>query len=254
MQLYALDDNIPILATEALKQKNYQCPECLNSVRLRGGFHRQFHFYHLRWHPSCRQHQKSLPHLQLQLHLKSLIPSSSLEKPFPDIGRIADVAWDEKRLVFEVQCSPISHEEAKTRSEDYARAGYTVVWILHDKRFNKNNLSSAENFLRTGLCYFARGTEIYDQFDIVQNARRVFRGPRLPIDPTLPIDRPSLKNSLQTRSSPIAFHGDLFDRAAKDPQNIHMKRLEKRFTRHRRISFTRWYLLFFHAVLEKFSA
>jgi len=244
MQLYALDDNSPILATEALKQKNYQCPECLSPVRLRGGPHRQFHFYHVRSHPSCRQHQKSLAHLQLQLHLKSLIPSSSLEKPFPHISRIADVAWEEKRLVFEIQCSPIPLSEAQSRCEDYARAGYTAVWILHDRRFNKKNLSAAESFLRARSCYFAQTTQIYDQFEILQGSRRVFRGPQLPVDPTQPI----------FENDRLSFTGDLFDRTSKDPQNRAMKRLEKRFVKRRYFSFKKIYLFFFHAFLEKFCA
>lgn len=255
MQLYALDKEIPTLATKAVKQKNYRCPECLNLVRLRGGPHRQFHFYHLRSHPSCRQHQKSLPHLLLQLHLKSLIPNTSLEKSFPDISRIADVAWNEKRLVFEIQCSPISQEEAQKRCEDYAKAGYTVVWILHDKRFNKKNLSAAENFLRTQSCYFARGIKIYDQFDIIQGAKRVFCGPPLSVDPSQPITPPVLEDAPQAikrRSWPIAFQGDLLDRLAKGSKNHPIKHLEKRFSKKRRFSLKRWYLFFFHLVLEKF--
>lgn len=239
MQLYALDDHSPILAAEALKQKNYQCPECLSVVRLRGGPHRQFHFYHIRSRPSCRQHQKSLAHLQLQLHLKSLIPSSSLEKPFPQISRIADVAWEEKRIVFEIQCSSISLSEAQSRSEDYARAGYTAIWILHDKRFNKKNLSAAENFLRTRGCYFAKEALIYDQFDVLQGSRRVFRGPELPIDPTQPI----------FENGRLFFTGDLADRALKDPGAI--KKLEKRAVK-RRFSLKKIYLFFFHAALERF--
>lgn len=247
MQLYALDENRPILAVEAVKQKNYYCPECLNFVRLRGGPHRQFHFYHVRSHPSCRQHQKSLPHLQLQLHLKSLIPNSFLEKPFPEIRRIADVAWEEKRLIFEIQCSPISQEEAKSRCEDYARLGYTVVWILHDRRFNKKNLSAAEAYLRSirPLGYFARGIEIYDQYDVIQNARRVFRGLRLPIDLTKPI--------ISQTGVLVGFLGDLNDRSKKDSAKIQMKHLEKKFTRTRRFSFKQWYRICFQAILENVS-
>lgn len=236
MQLYALDENSPVLAGEAVKQKNYQCPECLTFVRLRGGPHRQFHFYHTRSRPSCRQHQKSLAHLQLQLHLKSLIPNSSLEKPFSQINRIADVAWEEKRIVFEIQCSPISLSEVQSRSEDYAKVGYTAVWILHDRRFNKKNLSAAEFFLRTRKCYFGRENLIYDQFEILQGSRRVLRGPQLPIDPTQPI----------FQNNALSFIGDLANRSSKNPRAT-KKRVVKR-----RLSFKKIYLFFFDAILEKF--
>jgi len=244
MQLYALDDKHPILATEAIKQKNYRCPECLTFVRPRGGPHRQPHFYHLRSHPSCRQYQKSLPHIQLQLHLKSLIPNSSLEKSFSKIGRIADVAWEEKWIVFEIQCSPISHEEAKSRCEDYALLGYTVVWILSDRRFNKKNLSLAENFLRGRLCYFARGTEIYDQFEVIQNMKRSFRGPRLPIDPRIPV--------ISKLGEITTFEGALINRLTKNPKNTPPKPLEKRWNSKRRFSFKQAYKFYFQALLERF--
>lgn len=99
MQLYALDDQSLTLATKAEKHKNYQCPECLAKIRLRGGPHRQFHFYHLHAARHCRQQKKSLKHLQAQLILKSLLPPDEaiLEKSFPSIGRIADVCWEKKK-------------------------------------------------------------------------------------------------------------------------------------------------------------
>ena len=59
MQLYALDQNQPILASKAEKSKDYICPECLSAVRIRGGPSRQIHFYHLSLPKQCRQHEKS---------------------------------------------------------------------------------------------------------------------------------------------------------------------------------------------------
>lgn len=243
MQLYALNGHVPVLASEAVKQKNYHCPECHNLVRLRGGLHRQFHFYHLQARPSCRQHLKSLPHLQLQLHLKSLIPNSSLEKPFPSIGRIADVSWDAQRIVFEIQCSPISEEEAKARCEDYSRAGYTAVWILYDRQFNRRNLSAAENFLRSRLCYFAHGTYVYDQIEVIREGTRLYRGPQLPVNLTLP--------AFSETGEVAAFSGDLKSRPGRHQEAL--LRLEKKITCKRRFSWKKLYLTYFHALLEKFS-
>ena len=180
MQLYALEEERPILAHEAKKQKNYRCPECLNPLRLREGPRRQAHFYHLKTQTLCRQHHKSLAHLRLQLLLSRRLAGSRIERPYPQIGRIADVSWESEKIIFEIQCSPISLNEAKERCRDYKRLGLNVVWILHDRQFNKKTVSEAEAFLRTQPCYFVSDREIfYDQFDIVQGVRRLFKGPPL---------------------------------------------------------------------------
>src|SRR6267154_4270196 len=107
MQLYALDITTPVLASNAERNKNYICPECLSSVRVRGGPARQTHFYHLSLPKQCRQHEKSPEHLQMQLKLLDLLGfDAQMEYHFPTIQRIADVAWTSKKIVFEIQCSP----------------------------------------------------------------------------------------------------------------------------------------------------
>lgn len=192
MQFYALEDHRPILAKEAIRQKNYRCPECLGIVRLRGGEQRQNHFYHLHRSPSCRQSQKSLPHLQTQLFVQSQFSGAVLEKSFTQIGRIGDVCWEEGKLIFEIQCSPISLQEVRERNRDYEKLGYRVVWLLHDRRFNRFRVSPAEKFLRGQTTFFAnidaagRGI-IYDQQELFRGLRRVRRGPKLRIDVTQPL-------------------------------------------------------------------
>lgn len=191
MQLYALEGDSPILASRAEKGKDYLCPECRGTLRVRGGAGRQIHFYHLRAPRSCRQHRKGADHLHLQLRLLELIgqDAAEIESPFPAIGRIADVAWPERKIVYEVQCSPISLEEARQRTADYRSLGYEVVWILHDKQFNQKKLSAAEEFLRGTPCYFTNIDKlgqgiVYDQFDHVVSDRRHFKGEKLVVSPT----------------------------------------------------------------------
>jgi competence protein CoiA len=184
MQLYALDQGKPLFASDAEKGKSYQCPECNAPVRVRGGPSRQIHFYHPVLPKKCRQHEKSQEHIRLQWKLFELFgPSESqIECPFPTIGRIADVVWHPKKLIFEIQCSPIPLEEVQCRILDYNLAGYEVVWILHDKQFNKKNLSAAEHFLRNIPCYFTNIDKtgfgiVYDQFEVIKNYKRMFKGP-----------------------------------------------------------------------------
>ncbi len=190
MQLIALDDDSPVLAVNAKKNKNYICPECLSPVRVRGGPSRQTHFYHLSLPKICRQHAKSQEHIQTQLKLLHSIGAAcgQIECPFPSIHRIADVAWTSKKLVFEIQCSPISLEEAQGRVRDYTSMGYDIVWILHEKQFNQKNLSAAENYLREVPCYFTNINKIgegivYDQFEVILEHQRRFKGPPLVISP-----------------------------------------------------------------------
>ncbi len=158
-----------------------------------------------------------------------------MERPFPAIGRIADLCWEPKQIVFEIQCSPISQEEAEHRNRDYRSQGYEVVWILHDKRFNRKRLSAAEWHLRTSTCYFTNLSPqgegiIYDQFDICHQAVRSIKGPRLPVY----LDQPQILNHGQYPSVfkekfahwKLNFTGDLLDRLAKDPKQ--MEQLQKR--------------------------
>lgn len=194
MQFHALDDNLFILASSAQKQKKYRCPECLSIVKVRGGPHRQLHFYHLATSKNCRQNKKSLTHLHIQLLLQFLLKEQVfLEYRFPQIGRIADVYWQQQKIVFEVQCSPISLEEAKERCEDYKKLGLHPIFILHDHRFNRRYCSAAEIFLRKEGCLFTNGKDLfYDQVEVCKGAKRIYRGPRLTVHPDKPLFIPVL--------------------------------------------------------------
>jgi competence protein CoiA len=192
MQLYALDDKEEIIfASYAKKQSNYFCCECGQIVRLRSGIQRQSHFFHLSLSPQCRLSGKSMPHIQAQSHLKNILPQGEcvLEHRFPRINRIADVVWLPKKLVFEIQCSPITPSEILARNRDYLTEGFEVIWVLHDSRYNQQQLSEAEWALRHHSHYFtnmnAEGEGIfYDQLDYVEHNQRKYRLSKLPIDVT----------------------------------------------------------------------
>lgn len=179
MHLYALDEKDQVIVVhEAQKQKNYYCLECQSAVRRRGGFLKQVHFYHLEPNRICRQSGKSLTHLQIQYYLQSMLPGSVLEKKFSSINRIADVVDEKERLIFEIQCSPISAREVEERNRSYQSIGYQVVWILHDQLFNKSRLTAAEYFLQESPHYFTDMNEegkgrIYDQWDIIDKGHRL---------------------------------------------------------------------------------
>lgn len=226
MQIYAVDAGKWVIAANAKRSCDYLCPECGGVLRLRGGPSKQIHFYHISSPSFCRQHQKSEEHIQTQMHLAAQAGDSALiESPFSSIRRIADVAWEKEKTIFEVQCSPISLAEAKGRCEDYEKEGYSVLWVLHDKQFNRKKVSAAEEFLRSQGAYYTnidkqgRGT-IYDQFEVIIKSKRVHRGPPLPISsirlfkntPSMPPS--NLSKILENRIScwKRALVGDLFHR------------------------------------------
>lgn len=228
MHYFGLDQNTPVSAADAKKHKDYSCPECGALIRARSGPHRQPHFFHVQTNPSCSQHKKSPEHLHAQLNLFHLLPKgeSSMERPFPAIGRIADLCWESQRIVFEIQCSPIFQEEAECRNRDYRSQGFEIVWILHDKRFNRRKLSAAELFLRSSTCYFTNVSStgagiIYDQFDSCTKAIRRIKGPKLTVSLNQPraliADEypPLLKEKFHNWN--LSFKGDCLDRWARDP-------------------------------------
>lgn len=248
MQLYAFDlEGNLINAQQALRQTDYQCLECQQVVRLRGGPQRQRHFYHIEPTPFCRQHQKGAVHLQLQSYFYQALPAGDcqLEHSFPSIGRIADVVWFSQKIVFEIQCSPISAEEVLGRNRDYQQIGWQVVWILHDQRYNQIRLSAAELALRALPHYFTNMDRtgmgiIYDQFDICDKGLRLARLHPLPID-VQEMKRGDLLKRLsfpltlmQHRLSSwrLSFAGDLLSSFASDSQSDYWKqaiKMEKQF-------------------------
>lgn len=232
MQLYAFDlAGEIIFSRNAQKKCNYTCMECGGLLRLREGEKRQLHFYHLTLSPTCRQHSKGENHLQVQLFLQKALPQgeATLEYRFSEVNRIADVVWLPKKVVFEVQCSPLSKEEMLKRMEDYGKCGYQVIWILHDKRYNQWRVSALEKALN-GLPYYftnidSRGNGfIYDQWEHIEKGIRKGVLPPLRIDPASPY--------------PGGFQGDLGSLEEDHPYRIGIKEREFEFqAKKKRINF-----------------
>ncbi len=227
MQLYALGEKERVIrAAAARRGVDYRCLECGNLVHLRQGPHRQPHFYHLSTPTQCRQHGKSEEHLEVQRFIERSIGKgrSKLEHRFSEIDRIADVVWEERRLVFEVQCSPITAAEVKERCRDYASLGYEVVWIFHQRQFNRRRVSAAEMVVRHHPYYFTdmdatgRGG-IYSQYDRVVEGWRSERFNPLAVDVSQPSYYKDNRSHvlLSQRSSSLYFAGDLIDLALHHP-------------------------------------
>ncbi len=229
MALYAVDEDDLILAAHAERGKNYFCVECFAPVRVRRGKDRFPHFYHIASSPRCRLYSKSEDHLRVQIELQKIFPEGALqiERPFLEIGRVADLCWEDRKIVFEIQCSPLEPKEAESRIGDYRSSGYRAVWLLDDRRYNRRIVGPAEELLRGHACYFVRirqGLEsiYYDQFEVLAAGKRVRRGFRMKIDLQKPFDVPRRvweeghlpRQALRLGSqSPLYFRGDRIHKA-----------------------------------------
>lgn len=247
MQLYALNEQKRITsAGQASKHKDYLCLECHHRVRVRGGLHRQNHFYHLEPNRHCRLDGKGMTHLQIQHFLFQLFPTGEceLEYRMPEIKRIADVVWFPHKIVFEIQCSPISAKEVQQRNTDYKKLGWDVVWILHDRRYNRKRITAAEQLLRSSTHYFTninRDGEgiIYDQFDIIQKGLRLHQMESLPVQlnsikkthSQVPLGKLRLINYRLYVWS-FSFKGDLIDLNGRNEESSYLQTaltIENRF-------------------------
>lgn len=206
------------LALDAKRGEDYYCPECSAVVRLRLGEERRPHFFHLDPPESCRQAAKSLEHLALQLHIKHAFENqgikANLEHRFPALNRINDVYVPEKNLGFEIQCSPMTAEEALQRINDYRRQNTNIVWILHTMTFLKKKASSFEKAIETKAHYFSSMNgngegEIFDLFAPIERGFRKEKGIQYPVDVTTPILK--TRQGSFRKERPFHFKGDLLD-------------------------------------------
>lgn len=230
MQLIAKrKDGLSIFAAVAERGERYLCPSCGGELLLRGGHHRQLHFYHPKRSPDCLHEGKGMAHLQAQLRLQALLPPGEglLEHPFTSIGRIADLYWAAESIVFEVQYSPISAQEVEERRQDYTSLGLHLVWLLSDRRFNRWRCSAGELALVRQNHYFTsideKGQgEFYDQQSRVERGIRSGRSARRAIDLSAP---EPLFEAIDQRT--IRFQGDEF----LIETSVESKQLKRQFYR-----------------------
>ena len=212
--LWAYQDDNLIPLKEAQRGIDYCCPKCLSKMRVREGFFKKRHFYHLKGRECFFGQGKTAEHLETQKYICSLLPTLEMEVPFKTIRRIADVYWPGVKIVFEIQCSPISKEELKARNRDYQRLGIFVVWIFHERHFNRRFLSAAEKEARKRAAYYTninskgRGI-IYDQASRKSFFKKPRRYPVCIDQPIFPLKPPPITFR---DASKLYFTNDLVDR------------------------------------------
>lgn len=153
-----------------LKKMNWFCCDCQEPVILKAGRIKQMHFAHGK-DSECqsfsegetREHlagktllYQNCCHHQIQVELEAYLPKLK-QRP--------DVLVDQK-LALEFQCSPLSFERLKERTDNYQKHGYEVLWILGRELFSfgkKGPLSKGQQqFIQFSNClgYYSFGLRV----------------------------------------------------------------------------------------------
>lgn len=133
---YALkDSNRLVRADQAQATKKYYCPFCHEQVILRKGPFYQSHFAHKKQclsktalETSEHQDGKAL----LLMWAKAAGYQAQAEVYLQALAQRPDILAkkDERELVIEFQCAPLSYQNLCQRTAGYKQAGYQVIWIL----------------------------------------------------------------------------------------------------------------------------
>lgn len=236
MQLFALKNDDIISVKVAEKGEIFSCLECGEPLRVRKGFFKTAHFYHVKENIWCRQSGKGKDHLFVQTYLLALLGKKGvMERRFNSIRRIADIVWESKKIIFEIQCSPICEEEVEAREQDYRSLGYAIVWLLKEGVFNRRKVSGGEMAMRSYPSIFFKLEKnkkifFYDQFEMFTSSKRSFSGEKCAVNPLVPMLMPPLQRIKikklpnfifnRLKAHPLYFSGDLIDLMLKDPKGL----------------------------------
>lgn len=146
---------------EKLKQQNYWCPLCNESVFIKNGKINQPHFAHRKGSLCPASHQgETEEHRALKrlfarwCKLDGL--AYKLEHYLPNIQQRPDILIG--NLAIEVQCSALSIRRLVERTQAYRRAGYVPVWICgNGLGHTKHSLS----YLGKNFCSYSKQKGFY---------------------------------------------------------------------------------------------
>ena len=143
----------------AVTEGPFYCLACHSPVRLKNGSVLRAHFAHIELQHCPYHHEaESFEHLELKASLydwASKESNTEVESYLADFQQIADLLVVDKNLALEVQCSSLSLERLKERSDDYRSHGYQVYWLLGKKLWLKKRLTK----LQAGFLYFSQNIQ-----------------------------------------------------------------------------------------------
>ena len=130
-----------VTASEAVKNRKYFCPVCLERVVLKSGNVKTPHFSHHRI-VDCIRHlykKESLAHLSAKHELYLSLNknhTAAMEYYLPEIEQIPDLLVGKRAI--EIQYSPISPTLIIERSKGYHTLGMDVIWVLDETALRIN--------------------------------------------------------------------------------------------------------------------
>lgn len=140
--------------------KRFTCPVCQQEVLLRQGRRYRPHFAHKQLKDCVfYQENESAEHLNLKAVLYRALSQTekvAVELVLLDLQQIADVMVNDK-LILEVQCSPLPVSRLAERTIAYRQAGYQVLWLLGQKLWLKDRLTT----LQRDFLYFSKNMGFY---------------------------------------------------------------------------------------------
>lgn len=136
------------------------CPACKTEVRLKCGKIKIPHFAHLTL-KNCTawSENESAQHLALKIalyHWFSQTEKVEIERYLPELSQTPDLLVNEK-IAIEVQCSSLSLERLRERTENYLAHGFTVIWLMGRDLWLKNALTE----LQRNLMYYSGNRGFY---------------------------------------------------------------------------------------------
>jgi competence protein CoiA len=127
------------------KHESFYCPGCKGKVILKCGSIKIPHFAHIR-DAKCDvdSENESKEHLEGKLQFYSWLKLQGLhpflEKYIPEIEQRADVYLEnDRKYAIEFQCSSLSFDSLKKRTEAYREADITPIWILSSTLINQKS-------------------------------------------------------------------------------------------------------------------
>ncbi|NEW65865.1 hypothetical protein H1220_03370 [Carnobacteriaceae bacterium zg-84] len=154
----------------ATKEEDYYCPSCLQEVVLKIGKVKTPYFAHKK---VCSQNLfsegETIEHVQGKQYLYDLLSKHSccpvLEPYIKTLKQRPDILffYKHQQYVIEFQCSFISSEKIRQRTEGYVKEGYHVIWIVGRKLFLSHNL------------FFAQTTPVLSLFHLNTQTKKLYQ-------------------------------------------------------------------------------
>ncbi|GFH41730.1 competence protein CoiA [Lactococcus hodotermopsidis] len=143
-----------------LSKQYLRCPACKSQVRLKNGAVKMPHFAHISL--QVCQHfseNESFQHLTLKKRLYQWFKQTErvvVEQFLPDLQQTPDLLIN-NQIAIEIQCSHLTTQRLRERTDNYRVHGYTVLWLMGKDLWLGESLST----LKKNLLYFSQNAGFY---------------------------------------------------------------------------------------------